>query len=67
MTVDPKKDPARHCKREGSWPDADRCAWEAALHKGDVLEPGGAGADWAPRTRYMIAKGYGRWLTWLER
>ena len=64
--MDPKKDPARHCKKEGSWPEADRRAWEAALHKGDVLEPGGAGADWAPRTRHMIAGGYGRWLTWLE-
>ncbi len=64
--MDPRKDPARHCKKEGSWPEADRRAWEAALHKGDVLEPGGAGADWAPRTRHMIAGGYGRWLTWLE-
>jgi integrase len=29
------------------------------------LEGGGAGASWAPHTRVKIAKGYGRWLTWL--
>jgi len=64
--MDPKKDPTRHCKKEAAWPEADRRAWQAALQKGDVLEPGGAGAAWAMRTKHMIAKGYGRWLTWLE-
>jgi site-specific recombinase XerD len=31
-----------------------------------LLEAGGAGAAWAPSTRAKIAKGYGRWLTWLS-
>jgi integrase len=30
------------------------------------LDPGGAGASWAPTTKAKIAKGYGRWLTWLK-
>jgi integrase/recombinase XerD len=48
-----------------SWPNPDCLAWETAMVVGDVLEPGGAGSDWAPHSRFKIAKGYGRWLTWL--
>jgi integrase len=36
------------------------------LTPGDLLEAGGAGASWAPYTQAKIAKGYGRWLTWLS-
>lgn len=64
--IDPKKDPRRHCPRPEEWPIPDRCAWEAAMTKGDILEPGGDGADWAPLSRRKIAKGYARWLTWLK-
>jgi len=32
-----------------------------------VLDPGGAGAAWAPSTQRTIAESYGRWLTWLAR
>src|ERR1700730_5305811 len=66
MSIDPKKDPARCCLPVECWPDLDRRAWDAALRTGDVLELGGAGADWAPHSRRKIAKGYGRWLTWLQ-
>ena len=61
----PRKDPARRCLKPDLWPEADRRAWEAAQHQGDVLERGGAAAGWAPHTRTKIEKGYGRWLTWL--
>ena len=61
----PRKDPARRCLKPGLWPEADRRAWEAAQYQGDVLEPGGGAAGWAPHTRTKIEKGYGRWLTWL--
>jgi len=64
--IDPKKDPRRHCPRPEEWPIPDRCAWRAATTKGDILEPGGDGADWAPLSRRKIAKGYARWLTWLN-
>jgi hypothetical protein len=36
------------------------------LCKGDILEPGGDGAHWARHSRRKIAKGYGRWLDWLD-
>ena len=45
---------------------SDRNAWHAALCQGDILEPGGDGAHWAPHSRRKIAKGYGRWLDWLD-
>jgi integrase/recombinase XerD len=66
MPIDPKKDPARRCRPFEAWPATDRRAWEAAMEKGDILEPGG-GADWAPHSRRKIASGYGRWMTWLDR
>lgn len=66
MAIDPKQDPARRCRPTEAWPTADRSAWGAALTKGDVLEPGGGGSEWAQHSRNKIAKGYGRWLTWLD-
>jgi integrase/recombinase XerD len=66
MAIDPKKDPARRCRPVELWPAPDRSAWEAAMNKGDVLEPQGGGAAWAPYSRSKIGKGYGRWLTWLD-
>jgi integrase len=66
MTIDPKKDPSRRCRPVAVWPIGDRLAWETALCKGDVLEAGGGGSEWAPHSRRKIGNGYGRWLTWLE-
>jgi len=66
MAIDPKKDPFRRCRPVEFWPAPDRRAWEAAMDKGDVLEPGGGGAAWAPLSQCKIGKGYGRWLTWLD-
>jgi integrase len=63
--MDPKKDPIRRCIAPGAWPELDRLAWTNCLRAGDLLEGNGAGASWAPHTRAKIAKGYGRWLTWL--
>src|SRR5271165_6018947 len=51
----------------GGWPDADRRAWLAANRKGDLIEPGGAGAHWSDCTRNNVAIGYGRYLAWLAR
>src|SRR5215469_17063138 len=65
VLMHPRKDPARRCLKPGLWPEADRRAWKAAQHQGDVLEGGGSAAGWAPHTRTKIEKGYGRWLTWL--
>src|SRR5262249_21265780 len=64
--MDPKKDPFRRCLARDTWPELDRRAWTNCLRAGDLLEENGAGASWAPHTRAKIAKGYGRWLTWLS-
>jgi site-specific recombinase XerD len=64
--MDPKKDAFRRCIAPDAWPESDRRAWENCLTPGDLLEVSGAGASWAPHTRAKIAKGYGRWLTWLS-
>jgi hypothetical protein len=48
------------------WPAADRQLWEAACRPGGYFEDGGALADLRPRSRDKIAKGYGRWLTYLS-
>jgi hypothetical protein len=63
--MDPKKDAFRRCIAPCAWPELDRRAWANCLTPGDLLEASGAGASWAPHTRAKIAKGYGRWLTWL--
>jgi integrase/recombinase XerD len=66
MSGDLKTAPAPRCRPLALWPLPDRNAWDAAMVKGDILEPGGDGAHWAPHSRRKIAKGYGRWLDWLD-
>jgi len=66
MRLDPKKDPSRRCRPVTAWPIGDQLAWEAALAEGDVLDPGGGASQWAPHSQRKIAKGYGRWLTWMD-
>lgn len=61
-----KTGPAPCCRPLAIWPLLDRNVWDAALCEGDILEPGGDGAHWAPHSRRKIAKGYGRWLDWLD-
>jgi len=64
--IDPKKDPRRRCRPVNEWPEQDRRAWGNAFIAGDVLDPGGPGAGWSEYTKTKVAKGYGRFLTWLE-
>jgi len=64
--TNPRNDPGRRCRPIEAWPIPDRRAWDAAMARGDILEPGGAGADWAPLSRRKMSKGYARWLNWLE-
>jgi len=66
MSEDLKAATAPSCRPVAVWPLPDQTAWEAALCKGDILEPGGDGAHWAPHSRRKIANGYGRWLDWLD-
>jgi len=67
MTKILQRDPERRCKSLGEWPAVDRDLWQAALLPGDLLEEGGSRAGYAYVSNQKIAKGYGRWLTWLDR
>lgn len=59
------KDPQRRCKLVTEWPDKDQRLWREAVACGDVFDAG-ARAAYAPASLSKLAKGYGRWLTWLE-
>lgn len=58
-------DPARRCMPQAEWPAGDRRWWERAQEPGDILDGGGPASHWAPLTRLTVARGYGRYLTWL--
>lgn len=64
--LDPKKDPTRRCMKLELWSAEEFEAWRIANEAGDRLDPGGAGAHWAPATRRGITQAYGRWLTFLR-
>jgi integrase/recombinase XerD len=57
---------ARRCLPIVVWPERDRLAWGAGTRRAELFEQKGAGADWSPRSRAKTARGYGRWLCWLE-
>jgi integrase/recombinase XerD len=48
------------------WPAIDRIAWERALLKGNLFEPGGLAGHWRPATQRLVAKAYGCYLAFLE-
>lgn len=56
---------ARRCKRVREWPSVDQRLWREATASGGVFDSG-TRADYAPASLSKLAKGYGRWLTWLE-
>ena len=57
--------PKHICWQVQDWPAADQAAWFEILAPGDILEPGGAAAHWAPDTIHKNRRGYGRWLCFL--
>src|SRR3954447_14180799 len=63
--IRPKPGRPRQSLTLAAWPEADRTAWQQALQVGDVLDPGGAAAGWAPSTRAGASAAYGRWLAHL--
>src|SRR5262245_2016497 len=67
MTKILHRDPDRRCKKLDEWPAADRDLWQAALIPGDVLEEGGPRASYRRESNLKVVKGYGKWLTWLDR
>src|SRR5260370_5391833 len=55
----------RSCLPVAQWPEPDRAAWEAAHHRGGLLDDDGLAMSWAPVTTGLIAAGYGRFLSYL--
>ncbi len=58
--------PARVAWPVEAWPEPDRLAWARATAAGDLLDDGGAAADWREATRRSAVGAYGRWLAHLE-
>jgi len=61
------RSPERACRKVLNWPDVDQRLWQAALIPGDLLEPGGGRARYRPISNRKVERGYGRWLTYLDR
>jgi integrase len=57
----------RRCLPVENWPASDRTAWAAAHRRGSLLEDDGRAVSWAPATSDLIARGYGRFLSFLAR
>lgn len=64
MTPDPRQT-TRLCLPIEAWPAPDRDAWAAAHRRGGLLDDDGAAAGWAPATSTIIARGFGRFLSFL--
>jgi integrase/recombinase XerD len=56
----------RRCKPVEQWPQYDRDRWHAALEAGDLLEEGGCRAGHSRFSNRAMARGYGRWMAWLD-
>ncbi|WPY94970.1 hypothetical protein T8T21_02270 [Limimaricola variabilis] len=65
--MDPKRDPARRCRKLPDRPEADRRAWEATVTPGGLLDECRLAGRWRPATRKSVQDAYGRWLTFLDR
>src|SRR5262245_28737881 len=57
--------PTIRCLSEDQWPERDRLAWQEACRRGSLLDDDGLAALWSASTRSTMARGYGRWLTFL--
>ena len=57
----------RRCRPLDQWPQWDWRQWQSALQAGDLLEQGGCRAERSTFSNRAMAKGYGRWLAWLDR
>src|SRR6478736_3453349 len=66
MTATTSSGVERRCRPLDQWPQWDRSQWQLALQAGDPLEPGGCRAERSSFSNRAMAKGYGRWLAWLD-
>ena len=49
--------PGNRCLPLAEWPEQDRRAWITGLQPGDLLDPGGVAAGWAPTTQDLVRNG----------
>lgn len=56
----------RRCWKAGQWPEIDRNAWELGCTPGDPFDDPHYGAILRSDSLAKIAKGYGRWLCFLD-
>jgi len=61
------RSPERTCRKLEEWPETDRRLWLAAQEPGDLLEAGGSRSRYRPISNRKTERGYGRWLTFLDR
>jgi integrase/recombinase XerD len=61
------RSPERACRKVDDWPETDRRLWLAAQEPGDLLEAGGSRSRYRPISNRKTERGYGRWLTFLDR
>jgi integrase/recombinase XerD len=61
------RSPERACRKLEDWPEMDRRLWLAALDPGDVLDGGGSRSQYRSTSNRKTERGYGRWLTFLDR
>src|SRR5260221_2566523 len=64
--MSPPIDPVRRCRPLSEWPADDQFQWTAAQRKGGLLDDGGPAATYRKTSLTKTAKGYGRYLTWLD-
>jgi integrase/recombinase XerD len=65
MTAKSRTD-ERRCRPVEQWPQRDRHRWQIALQAADLLEQGGCRAQHSSYSNRAMARGYGRWLAWLD-
>jgi integrase/recombinase XerD len=61
------RSPERACRKLEDWPETDRRLWLAALEPGDLLDAGGSRSRYRATSNRKTERGYGRWLTFLNR
>jgi integrase/recombinase XerD len=61
------RSPERVCRKLKTWPEADREFWLAALEPRDLLDSGESRCRYREVSNRKTEKGYGRWLTFLDR
>jgi len=61
------RSPERVCRKLMRWPEADRQFWLASLEPRDLVDAGDSRCRYREVSNRKTEKGYGRWLTFLDR